>query len=146
MTENKRELTTLHAIRFQVDSIDETLAFYKKLGCVIEKVESSNYSISVYLKFTVYDSTMIHLFKDFRKEEKLTEIEKQPTMELAANKKSDNYHEEIFGVIAWNGIKYSNVDNPQEIICVVGQFADQNNCNWELVDQETQLRTIELFN
>ena len=60
MTSKNLELTTLNAIRFQVDSLDESLAFYKKLGCIVEKVESSNYSISVYVKFGVNDSVMIH--------------------------------------------------------------------------------------
>ena len=147
MTTKHLELTTLNAIRFQVDSLDESLAFYKKLGCIVEKVESSNYSISVYVKFGVNDSVMIHLFKDFRKEEKLTSSEKQPVFEIVPNQTIlDNYHEEIFEALAWNGIKYSNVENPKEIICVVGQFNDPNDCDWELVDQKTELRVVDLFN
>ena len=83
MTEISQEITTLHAIRFQVDNVDESLAFYKKLGCKIEKVENSKYSISVYLNFSVYDSVMIHLFKDFTKEETLTKIKNKPVFELS---------------------------------------------------------------
>lgn len=142
MTENKTELTTLHAIRFQVDSLDESLAFYKKLGCIVEKVESSNYSISAYLKFSVHDTIMIQLFKDFRKVEKLTEKEKLPTFELAVNQRAENYYDEIFGMLAENGIEYSNCKDPEKMICMAGSFVDNNNLNWELIYLESELENV----
>ena len=109
MTTKHLGLTTLSAIRFQVDSLDESLAFYKKLGCTVEKVESSYCSMSVYVKFNVNDTVMIRLYQDFRQEEKLTAIEKRPVFELAAHAEVGYYHHEIFQMLATNGIKYLNV-------------------------------------
>ena len=138
----KTGLTTLSAIRFQVDSLDESLAFYKKLGCIVEKVESSYCSISAYVKFNVNDTVMIRLYQNFTHEEKLTAIEKRPVYELAAHAEVGYYHKEISSILATKGIKYLNVQD-LNTISMSSQLVDNNNCDGELTQQETEIATTD---
>lgn len=119
---------------WEVDDLEQSIQFYRKLGCVIETTNNSRYSISVYLSFSKQDRVYIHLFKDLRKESKLTDLEKLPALELAANEDAQHFYDEVYSDLFENGIKYSNVDDPEKTLAIAAQFNDLNNLQWELMD------------
>lgn len=127
-------LVTLHAIRLEVDDLEQSIQFYKKLGCVIKTTKNSRYSISVYLSFSQQDTIYIHLFKDLKKESKLSDLEKLPTFELAANEDAQHFYDEVYSDLYEKGIKYSNVEDPENSLFMVARFNDANNLQWELMD------------
>ena len=133
MIQENKELINLKAIRFEVDNLELSIAFFRKLGCFIEEVKNSNHTISAYISFNNDSTTMIHLLKDFRRTELLTQAEKAPVFELAAIEGDDRGFPEVFQEVYQNGVKYSNVD-PETNIPIVAQFMDESGHNWELID------------
>jgi hypothetical protein len=134
MTQKNMGSINFKAIRFEVDDLELAISFYRKLGCIIEEVRNSCYTISVYLSFSRNSDVLIHLIKDFRREKKLDAVEKLPTFEINANEKDEHFYEDVFSELMDYGIEYSNVKKRDAVICAVGQFADTNGFNWELID------------
>lgn len=131
---NKNEGTiNLKEIRFEVEDLQLSIAFYRKLGCMIEEVENSKHLISAYIIFNYTSTIKIHLFKDFTRTEKLTEEEKAPVFIITAIEDENRDFAEVLDEIHQNGITYTNVD-PKTIIPIVAKFNDESGHNWELMD------------
>lgn len=123
----------LKAIRFEVDDLEANIEFYKKLGCIVEKVDDTSVSVSVYIRFNKDTNVLIHLLKDFRRKEELTDKEKEPVFEVCATENEGQTFPDVFEEIAQNGIQYKNV-NPEKHISMIAKFDDENGHSWELID------------
>lgn len=75
---------------------------------MIEEVENSKHLISAYIIFNYNGAVRIHLFKDFTRNEKLTEAEKAPVFVVTAIEDENRGFAEVFDEIHENGIKYTN--------------------------------------
>ena len=126
---------SLKSIRFEIDNLEESLKYYKKLGCIIDEIESTNYSISIFLRFNEKDEILIHLYKDLRRTDNLTEAEKIPTLEIVErfDLNTDDEIEVSYSKLVDTGI-ISLDPMPEGYFEETFHFDNSNGVNWELVD------------
>ena len=130
----EKKFVKFYALNLSVSDLRKSIAFYQKLGFEIRWSDSTNYSVSTYMKLSEKSDFMICLTQ------MLVErvVEDQFTIEIEANEEMETFHDEAFVYILEQGIRYENLaaEKVGKVICAAGTFKDPDDFTWILADHQ----------